>query len=164
MNESRFRQRGTGDGHEGRRLRDLVFAQRTLVDRMGELAARQSALIRDGRTDELLAVLSERQSIIDAFTGQAPLLQSLLADAAIDTLDAADRAAVESALEAIRIRIDQVLAVDAEDQSRLDACRRGVRDELDTMGRSRAAAAAYGAAAAGPARPSASPLFTDRRG
>ena len=128
-----------------RALTDLLERQRSMVDRLAELARRQSALVESGDTEALLSLLAQRQGIIDQFVATqddlAPLtrgLQERLSAVAED-----DRRRVGAIMDQINDALADVMRCDEQDQQAMQDQRDQIRDGLAGVGTSRQARRAY---------------------
>lgn len=146
--------------HDHGRLRLLLDEQETLFVRLDALSKRQQSLVESERTDELLRVLTERQTVIDGIAGLARELQpfrdqweAVLAEAKPEQRDRlaqqVERMADLAALVATR---------DDADRKLMERRRDSLAGELAGTGRSKGAVAAY--AGATTQRPAAK--FQDR--
>ena len=142
------------------RLPVLLAEQRAIIEQLAELAASQSRLIDGVQTDALLELLSKRQGLIERFTALQPAIAALLDDIEphVDSLEPALREHIRADIDVIAVRLEQVMAVDAEDQRRLESHRDDAREEVSASDRARVARTAYRNVASSGAR------FTDRNG
>ena len=142
-------------------LIDVLERQRSLVDRLADLAQSQAALIAARRTERLLELLEQRQSIIDEFTAaqnEMTVMTERL-DERIAGLGAPQRDRVRTLINAISTRLGEIMHRDQEDQAHLRSERDQVHGELQGVGAARAARNAYA-----PASASAVNRFADRKG
>jgi hypothetical protein len=141
-------------------LLDLLERQHAMVDDLAGLAARQSALVREGNTEALLGLLSARQRIIERFAAAQDRLNGLTSDieTRLDGVEEPLRTRIRTLIADIGDRLAQVMARDEADQDALGAAREAVRSELATLDASRQARAAYQPAATDTNR------FADQRG
>jgi hypothetical protein len=142
-------------------LIDLLERQRSLVDQLAGLAQSQAALIAERRTERLLELLEQRQSIIDDFTAAQGEMSAMTEhlDERIAGLGTPQRDRIRTLINAIGERLGEVMQRDQEDQAHLRSERDQVHGELQGVGTARAARNAYGPAAT----PSIN-RFADRRG
>jgi len=141
-------------------LPDLLREQRRIVEQLADLAASQSRHITEAQTDGLLRLLAARQELIDRFTRLQPEIARRLdaAEGAMHDFDPEIRAGMRDDIAAISSRLEQVMAVDAEDQRRLESLRKDVSEERSSVDRGRAVRSAYRVPDSAAAR------FTDRKG
>jgi len=146
--------------HDHGRLRLLLDEQEALFVRLDALSKRQQSLVEGERTDELLRVLTERQTVIDGIAELARELQpfrdhwdAVLAEAKPEQRDRlahqVERMADLAALVATR---------DDADRKLMERRRDSLAGELAGTGRSKGAVAAY--AGSSKQRPAAK--FQDR--
>lgn len=132
-------------GINGREVTALLTLQRDLYLRLGELAQQQRALISADQPEVLLAVLSERQTIVNRLARLneqiAPHRRNW--DVTYAALDAAQRDTVTALLNEINGLLRTILSTDAEDQAHLAARRQQAGRELDGLNRRREATSAY---------------------
>lgn len=147
--------RGEGPGAPGRtqadavghRLLALLDEQHALLGRLDALSQRQSELIeRDEEPDRLLAVLAERQAVIDRMEQGSRALQPLHDQWMNVAGEAGEevREAIRRRLELTATLMDLVQARDASDRDRLESRRRALAGELASMDQTRRALGAYG--------------------
>lgn len=119
-------------------------AQQALLDELEPLAERQGQLIREGRSDALLDLLSKRQDLIDRFLTTSERLgdQTDLADR-LHELPEASRQRVRELVARIDGRLARVLELDERDQGALRDARDGSRRELASLDAGRTARNAY---------------------
>lgn len=113
------------------------------------MSVRQHALLAEGRVDEAMPILAEREPLVDTVTRLAGELEPFTRElgSMLSHLGAGDRAAVIDRVERLDAMVEGINARDAEDARRLDALRDGIAAELAAVQRGRGAMAAYGAAA-----------------
>ncbi len=104
-----------------------------VLDRLERLSAAQAAALAAGDDDRLLAVLAEKQDVLDA--------------ADLPTLV---RAAGPSRAAGLTTRVEALLTADGESLIAATARRDELAGELSSLGSATAARGAYGAAAAPP--------------
>ncbi len=126
-------------------LIDLLERQRSMVDRLAELARRQSSLVERGETEALLSLLAERQRIIDDFVATqddlAPLSQGL--QERLSAVAAQDRRRVGALIDRINDALADVMRCDDQDQRTMRAERDRIREDLAGVGTSKQARRAY---------------------
>jgi ABC-type transporter Mla subunit MlaD len=150
------------------RLHGLLQSQRELAVEMAALAERQSSLIRDGLTDELLSLLARRQQIVDQLLARRRELAELTGwlDQRAGELDATTRQRLRDLIAQVTGALEAVASRDREDQQSLRAGCEAVATELSQLDLSRAARAAYTRSAPGFPRSSdpAAARLADRKG
>ncbi|MFG0259625.1 MAG: hypothetical protein ACF8LK_04650 [Phycisphaerales bacterium JB041] len=146
--------------HDHGRLRLLLDEQETLFVRLDALSKRQQSLVEGERTDDLLRVLAERQTVIDHIADLARQLQpyrdrwdAVLAEAKPD-----QRARLVCQVERMADLAAMVATRDDADRKLMERRRDALAGELAGTGRSKGAVAAY--AGATKQRPAA--RFQDR--
>ena len=122
----------------------LLERQQALAEQLAGVAGKQTALIEAGDSDGLLAVLTQRQRIMDQFTaGQDSLAR--LSDAA--RLDApavpATRERIGVLIEDISDTLTGIMRVDETDRSAIDAGRDRIGEALNDLTTAREARQAY---------------------
>lgn len=143
------------------RVTRLLDRQLGLYARLDELSKSQSAHIERDETDELLAVLARRQSVIDEITGVNEELGPFrdrwrsLSGALGDS----ERKDLRGRLEALESLVNSISARDEEDRRVLESRRREVGREMESLSRGRGAVNAYNAGSHGPG-----PRYQDRKG
>lgn len=142
------------------RLRRLLDEQETLFVRLDALSKRQRALVEEERTDELLRLLTERQTVIDAVGGIAREVQPYRDrwEAVLAEASAEQRERFSEQIERVAELASRVAARDDADRKLMEQRRDTLAGELAGAGRARGAVAAYGGGKAG--RPAAK--FQDR--
>ncbi|MCB9842923.1 MAG: flagellar export chaperone FlgN [Phycisphaeraceae bacterium] len=143
------------------RISRLLDRQLGLYARLDELSKSQTAHIERDETDELLAVLSRRQSVIEDITKVNEELgpfrdrwQSLSG-----ALDEREKGELRSRLEALESLVDAIAQRDDADRRALESRRQRVGTELSGLTRGRGAMNAYQKDSRG-----AGPKYQDRRG
>ncbi|MEM7626396.1 MAG: flagellar protein FlgN [Planctomycetota bacterium] len=149
------------------RLIAMLTRQRDLYRALGGLSEKQQAIIAEGQTEQLLAVLSERQVIVDQLTQTnneiAPLRgrMSEIAEAAPD--DQRDR--LRGLVTEVQGLLESIIQRDEADRQTLESSKAKVNQELAKVNTAPAAINAYKANAyAGAAVRPAAARFTDSRG
>lgn len=137
---------------------DALVRQLEFYQRLDTLSARQSELISDDNTDGLLAILGERQALIDRITEIGARLEPVRAawEAFLLGLPGPTREQIGTLVDALGALAGRVAERDEADRRRLEERRAVVGAELTTIGRGRSALAAYGG------RPLRAPVFQDR--
>lgn len=141
-------------------LIEVLDRQQTLADRLSALARQQQTLIDEQRTDDLLSLLAERQSLVDAFIAAQEQFSTLTTDLdqRLDGLAPNEREDVRSRIGAISERLSTIMHTDQQDQQRLQSARSDVLDGLGRLGSTRKAHNAYRTGA------SNAPRFADQQG
>jgi hypothetical protein len=128
------------------RVASVLDRQIALFDELESESRDQSELIARGETDRLLEVLSRRQVLIDRIhelsRELAPFHERW--ESLAPSLPESWREALGERFEAIEGRVREIASRDDADRAALEARRAAVRGELGSLGRGRAAAAAYG--------------------
>ena len=122
----------------------LLERQQALAEQLAGLADKQATLIDSGDADGLLAVLTNRQRIMDQFTaGQDSLAR--LSDAARrdDPAGAATQERIGSLIEDISNRLTDIMRLDEKDRGLLEASRDRVGQALSGLTTAREARQAY---------------------
>ncbi len=99
-------------------LVELLEAQQGLVEELSLLAARQPPLIEAGESDGLLALLADRQRIMDRLFGDQERISQLAEsiDHPDGTLGGEARTRISRVAAAISGRLSQIVRSDEEDQ------------------------------------------------
>ncbi len=99
-------------------LVELLEAQQALVEELSLLAARQPPLIEAGESDGLLALLADRQRIMDRLFGDQERISQLAEsiDHPDGTLGGEARTRISRVAAAISGRLSQIVRSDEEDQ------------------------------------------------
>ena len=144
------------------RLDSILTEHRSLYERLDGLSERQSALIDEDRTDELLGVLAERQRVVDRLLAVAEELKPFQSrwDDLLASVDADRRESLREKVSAIQEMAQRVNDRDEHDRTRLAAQRKALSEEIAGVNKSRGAIAAYG----GSVRSAPSPRYQDRQG
>jgi chaperonin cofactor prefoldin len=143
-------------------LLDRLNEQRGLYQQLKALSDQQAGCIQDGSADQLLAVLSQRQSVIEALSRSneqvAPYRQrwAVLAD----TAEPAQRQQVRDVLNHIEGLLNEIVEQDERDRVQLKGMRQQIAAQLDQVGKAGRAIKAYGPPKSGPSPAT----FTDRQG
>lgn len=119
-------------------LTDRLERQLATLDRLDALAERQDRLIDDGAADALLALLAERQSLVDDLVELGSRIEGEVAGLGDRPPDD-----VATMLDAIAARAGRIAARDEQHRRRLEARRDGLAAEMAGVGRGRTALAAY---------------------
>ena len=137
----------------------LLERQQALAEQLDELTRRQAKLIEAGDSDGLLALLAQRQRIMDQFLGAQDSLGRL------SEACKRDESATEGARRRIGVLIDdisnrlsEIMGRDEKDRDLLEKHREGVGETLSGLSHANQARQAYVKAQAVKNR------FADRRG
>jgi len=143
-------------------LVDLLVEQRELYRELKTLSGRQARCIREGSTEQLLALLSLRQSVIDGLsrsnTQVAPYRERWPSIA--DVVDPAHRQRVREILDEIERTLHEVVDQDERDRAELKGVQSQIGMQLNHVGKAGQAVRAYGSPSSG----TKIPTFTDRQG
>ncbi len=133
------------DGTWPSELIELLRQQRTLVNELVARATQQESMIKDGRTDALVGLLSQRQEIIDSFSTTQEDFTSLLTnlDDRLDGATSDERVQIKSLVEEIGDSLGVVMRRDEEDRERLETSCHRVKQEMKDLAGSRKAHEAY---------------------
>ncbi len=149
---------------EATHLAGLLTRQRDLYRELGGLSARQQVLVEASRTEELLAVLTQRQALIDQLTAcnkEVAPFRSRLGDIAAAAPEAT-RAMIRDRVDEVQSLLEEIIGRDEADREKLEASRRRVGDEMKRVDATPAAVNAYRAQAG--VRSPATARFTDAQG
>ncbi len=143
-------------------LLTLLAEQRDLYRQLKSLSDQQGQCIRDGSTEQLLALLSKRQSVIDSLsrsnTHVAPYRERW--SSISESVDPSQRAGVKEILDEIGFLLNEVVEQDERDRDKLRGVQNQIGTQLNRVGQAGRAVKAYGPPATNP-KP---PTFTDRQG
>jgi len=133
----------------------LLRRQNDVYRRLRVLADRQKALVAEDDVQPLLALLAERQKLVDSLVELNRQLAPYRADwtARYSRLDAATRKEVAALLEEANAALGAVLLGDQRDSAALEARKRDLGGRLSTTDAASRASHAY-AVAGGAGRPS----------
>ncbi len=163
--ESDARESGAADHCDprlwGPRLQRILDRQHDLFGRLNELSLAQRLLIEQEDTDGLLDLLARRQSIIEQIdrTNEEVAPFSDAWERLSAQLPEATRLSLRERFEAVAALVSAIATRDEHDRALLSRRRDSIGDDLQNMGRSRGAMAAY-ARTADPV----DPVFKDERG
>lgn len=150
---------------DARELIDALSRQRALYEQLQTLGGRQSALIAEGATEQLLGLLGERQRLVDQLadlsSGVAPLRERWPRIAA--QLDTAQRTRIDDLLEQVEALLADILKQDEADRRQLQDAKQRIAGDLQRGQRGGQAMAAYRSTYGKPGG-SVAPRFTDNRG
>lgn len=151
---------GTGNDWLGR-LEHTLDVMTGAYGQLDALSQRQQALIDAGEMDRLLALLTERQSLVIALEQAAPILDlgRKLWEEHANHLPEAKNTELTRRMRAVEKLACDIAERDRQSSRELDRLRDEVADQMTGLGRGNAAISAYGA------KPkTASPRFQDREG
>lgn len=141
------------------RLMALVAEQEGLFARLEMLCKRQAGLVRAEETDLLLALLSERRTIVEniaeASAALAPFRERW--EGVLAALPEDERGEIQRRLRLIGETAARVARQDEADRLVMEQRRDAIAGEMAGISRGRGAMAAYGGGAGGP-----SPRYQDR--
>jgi chaperonin cofactor prefoldin len=140
----------------------LLAGQRDLYRQLKTLSEQQSRCVREGSTEELLSVLSQRQSVIEALSlSNAELAPYRDRWGDLATSAAPDqRQQVRDSLDEIERVLREVVEQDDRDRTELKSVQQQIGAQLNQVGKAGRAIRAYGS----PSTNTKPPVFTDRQG
>ena len=123
----------------------LLERQEKTVDKLHELARYQGSLIEKGRTEPLLGLLTQRQTLIDEFTSMQGEMASKTEDLEqrLMGVEVSKKNRIQSLIESLDQHLNAIMKHDQEDQAALAAARDEIRDELALQGAATQARNAY---------------------
>ncbi len=143
-------------------LLKLLTEQHDFYSQLHDLSGQQARCIRDGSTEQLLALLSQRQTVIDSITRSntqvAPYRENW--PSLRDVVDAAQRDEVHKVLDDIEQLLNQVVEQDERDRAELKGVQAQIGTQMGNVNRAGQAMQAYGP----PKSNIKAPTFTDRQG
>lgn len=145
---------------EARAFGDGLRAQREIYAELGMHTRRQGEILLGGRTDEILALARAKESTLERIDA----IDARIADhkrrwlAERDRLPAQVRGAVQEELDRLHETLGGLIALEAEQQRRVDEVRRDTADQLRRIEGGRRVHEAYAA----PGAPLSGPRFTHR--
>ncbi len=143
-------------------LLDLLIGQRDLYRELKNLSGQQAKCIHEGSTEQLLALLSRRQSVIDDLsrsnTRVAPYRERW--PDISDVVAPAHRERVRQVLDEIEQMLHEVVEQDERDRTELKGVQSQIGTQLNQVGKAGQAVRAYGP----PSTSTKAPTFTDRQG
>ena len=144
-------------------LADRLAQQRDLYQQLKALSDQQGQLIAAGQAEPLLAVLSQRQSIIEQISQlneQLVPLRQRWPEKAVH-LDEAQRQRINTLLEEVEAMLEAIIRQDDQHRQQLYAAKEQITQKLEHASVAGRAMNAYQPAATATAAPA---RFTDRRG
>lgn len=144
------------------RLERLVEEQRRLVEQLDALGIEQRRLIDSGEGDELVALLSRRQSLTDQVARLSQEFEPFRRDwgSFMERLPTEQRERLSGAVAEIGEGIRRITERDDADRQALQRQRDVVTGELASVSKARGAVAAYGRAGGA----GGGPRYQDRKG
>jgi flagellar biosynthesis/type III secretory pathway chaperone len=144
---------------DSNRLLEILRQQHDMLNRLAEMVRSQSNMIADGRIDQLLSLLANRQSLIDQFTASQSQMSELTRnlDERLESASGETRDEIRALIQEIGELLSQVMQSDQQDQARLEAGKNRIKQELSSTGAARQARNAYMAS-------DSKPKFADGRG
>jgi hypothetical protein len=143
-------------------LLGLLAEQRDLYSQLKSLSGQQAQCIREGSTEELLALLSQRQAVIDSLSRSniqvAPYRERW--PSILGFVDPAQRERVRVILDEIEQMLNDVVAQDECDRDELKGVQNQIGSQMSKVDQASRAARAYGVPTSSPQLPT----FTDRQG
>ncbi|MEM1446464.1 MAG: flagellar protein FlgN [Planctomycetota bacterium] len=143
-------------------LVDLLTRQRDHYRQLKSLSDQQQALVAQGQPEQLLSVLGQRQSHVEALTNlneQLAPLRPRMSEVA-ESAPAGVRDSLRQLVDEVQALLETIITQDEQDKQRLTQGREAVRQELGKLSRTPAALSAYKTAAPQVGQP----RFTDRQG
>ncbi len=127
------------------RILRLLRKQCSLYEQLQHLSHRQRGLIVGDQPEQLLSILHDRQSLVNALAQINRQLSPLRSDwtRVFQALPQTVREEVTGLLEQINVMLHAILKTDQEDGALLSTRKHSVGQELGRMGDARAAGAAY---------------------
>jgi hypothetical protein len=145
-----------GDGFMavGPRVEELLTLQQEYMGELDSLGERQTALVEEERTTELLELLASRQRLIDGVSELNALLEPFRArwDEMLGAMPGDMRDRLTRRLELLASLAAKIPQRDEADRAALEGRRDAVARELSGVNRGRGALAAYGGGAGTKAR------------
>lgn len=128
-------------------VRQLIDEQVELCLAFEQLSMQQAAMIAAGGIDELIALLGQRETLLERIIAIHQVLEPFHARYAnlLDDLANSDRVSLQGRIDTVAAIIDRIRVQDDADRRALEQQRQVVADELAGMARVRGAAAAYAA-------------------
>lgn len=114
--------------------------QRSLLAQLESMGDEQDRLVREEQTEGLLALLAERQGIVDQIVELGRELDQQLGDVVTHPDEA-----VQALRDQIQASVGRIATRDEANRAHLDHRRRELSTELNGVGRGRSAMAAYSA-------------------
>lgn len=130
----------------GPRLMRLLERSCALCRELDGLSESQGGAVRSGDTDALLAILSQRQSLIDELGHLNEEIEPFRRrwEAYVGRLPSAERATLEAMVAELSSLIERIGERDGADTAALEGQREALAAEISGVRRGRGAVAAYG--------------------
>lgn len=127
------------------RLRAVLTEQHDLVSQLATLVEKQESLISEGKTEPLLALLSDRQRIVDRIAERQEELSELTRnlEARLEHLPPDERQQFRSLIDGITEHLGHIMARDEQDRSTLQSRRDKTHSELQSISSVKQARNAY---------------------
>ncbi|MBT8486205.1 MAG: hypothetical protein HKO59_13370 [Phycisphaerales bacterium] len=127
-----------------RELLRVLGEQQAIVNELVTLGERQSGLIASADTEGLLALLAERQRLIERFTA-AQQDMGVVTDGLAPNVAVADdeRGRIQELIADISRQLAAVMTQDEADQAKLEKARVAAREAVNTVDTARLARQAY---------------------
>lgn len=127
------------------RIVKLLRKQRELYEQLQHLSRRQRSLISGDHPEQLLSILRDRQSLVNALAQINQQLSPLRASwqSVFDNLPEPERSEVSALLEDVNQMLAAIIRTDQEDGALLSARKQSVGQFIDRAQDGRAANAAY---------------------
>lgn len=150
----------------GPRLVRILKKQLEFYRQLAALSVRQHELIEGEKTDALMALLTDRQRVIEQISDVNSEVEPFAAHwaALMPRLDAAQRTAVGGLLEELDGLVETITDRDEKDRHVLESRRASASEALDDVSRRRAAVGAYGGQSSNGAAGRPTPRYQDRKG
>lgn len=144
-----------------RALVRLLETQTSLYGQLDALSDRQRTIIDEDDADRLLAVLGERQTIVDRIAMTNRDVEPVRAawERLLERVRSDWRADIARRLEGLSVLAGRIARRDDEDRQRLASKRDAIASELASLATGKKAASAYGRPAPG----GAAPRYQDRQ-
>jgi hypothetical protein len=141
-------------------LLQILERQHSVAGDLVRLAESQATCIAEDRTDRLLDLLAQRQSLIDQFTASQAEMGNLTRGLGerFEGMSEPQRRRIKELVSDISQALARVMQRDAQDQATLKASKRRVADELTSLDAAKQAHNAYRQ------EPAALNRFADQRG
>ena len=144
------------------RLLDLLRRQRDGYQSLKDLADQQQALIAQGRAERLLALLAQRQTVLDRLTEVSrqidPYRDQLTA--IVDAAEQDEAQQIQGLVAEVQDLLQSIIQQDQRDTADLQTARDGVQQQIRHSKTAGSVAAAYGRQPT----PGRDPRFTDQQG
>ncbi|MCA9293653.1 MAG: flagellar export chaperone FlgN [Phycisphaerales bacterium] len=148
------------------RLEHILHKQLELYRQLAALSTRQQALIAQDQTDGLMALLTDRQRVIDQISEVNREVEPFATQwtSLVGQLEAEPRQRLGLLLEELDQLVAEITSRDEQDRKVLESRRAEASDALDDVSRKRAALGAYGGPRPGVQTTHVTPRYQDRKG